>query len=287
VRCKPQAKHWPGRVKRGGPNASRASGTATASRHSGEPSSLAGLAEGTGSGASAPLQASVVTALAITRWILIRTLRSPLGWGLLCVSALAWPALQRFTPIGITTASEDGARLAYEVAFLAALVGALLGLRALESIQSVLQRAADFPRWRAELSALAVSSAGWALVACALPLFSGGMGEGRRPALLIGIGLASIHLAALGVLLLRARLPAGVRSLGLLLLAWWIPSILGTSSHLGRWTSALLDIAATLRPPPEGWSPTALAARLGPMMGLCLVAWWLTGTRDRESQSPS
>ena len=228
-----------------------------------------------------------MTALAITRWILIRTLRSPLGWGLLCVSALAWPALRHFTPIGITTASDDGARLVYEVAFLAALAGSLLGLRALEAIQTVLQRAAAGPRLRAQFVALAVSAAGWALVSCAFPLIAGGMGEGQRSGLLIGIALASLHLAALGVLLLRARLPAGVRSLGLLLLAWWIPTLLGTSSHLGSWTSALLDVAATLRPPSEGWSPTALAARLGPMMSLCLVAWWLTGNRDREPQHPT
>jgi len=245
------------------------------------------MQEGSGPEPGRSLQASVMTALAITRWILMHTLRNPLGWGLLCVNALAWPALRHFTPIGITTASEDGASLVYEVAFLAALVGALLGLGALEAIRSVLQRAAAGPRLRAQFVALAVSSSGWALVACAFPLLAGGMGEGRRFRLLVGISLACLHLAALGVLLLRARVPAGVRSLGLLLLAWWVPTLLGTSSHLGSWTSALLDVAATLRPPSEGWSPTALAARLGPMISLCLVAWWLTGNRDREPQHPT
>ena len=84
-----------------------------------------------------------MTALAITRWILARTLRSPLGWGLACVSSLAWPLLQHLTPIGITIASEDGTALVYEVAFMGALLGAILGLSALEGIRGVLQRAAS------------------------------------------------------------------------------------------------------------------------------------------------
>ncbi|MCA8980565.1 MAG: hypothetical protein H6831_11955 [Planctomycetes bacterium] len=168
-----------------------------------------------------------------------------------------------------------------------ALLGAILGLSALEGIRGVLQRAASGPRWRAEAAALGVSSAGWALLACLWPLTVGGLGEGRRGPLLLGLLLVSAHLAALGSLLLRARVPLGARSLGLLILAWWIPSLLGTSSHFERWTSALLDAAATSRPPPEGWSPTALIARLGPMMGVSLVALWLTGRRERDTTRPS
>lgn len=236
---------------------------------------------------SRSLQTSVVTALAITRWILLRIFRSPLGWGLAIVSALSWPSLQLFTPIGITTASADAAALAYEVAFLAALLGALLALHALEGIRSVLARAAAGPRWRAEFVALWVSSAGWAVLACAWPLAMGGVGEGHRRDLLLGLVLLAAHLAALGTLALRARVPVGVRSLGLLILAWWIPSLLGTSSHLERWTSALLDVAATLRPPSEGWSPTALIARLGPMMGVSCAALWLTRRRDHDTTHPS
>lgn len=228
-----------------------------------------------------------MTALAITRWILARSLRSPLAWVLLCLCAFAWPLLQRLTPIGITTASADASALAYEVAFLAALLGAVLGLRSLEGIESVLRRAASGQRWRAELTAVFVSAACWSLVACAWPLRFGGLGEGQRLALLVGLVLAAAQLAALTALLLRARVPLGVRSLGLLVLAWWIPSLLGTSSHLERWTSALLDVAATLRPPPEGWSPTALITRLGPMMGVSCAALWITGRRDRDTTQPS
>lgn len=229
------------------------------------------------------LQASAVTALVITRWILIRTLRSPLSWALLCFGGLFWPALARFTPVGITTASEDSAALVYEIAFLATLLGAVLGMHALGSIQTVLQRASPAARWRAEAVAIWTSAVCWAVLASAWPLRFGGVGEGLRLELVIALALGAAQLAALSTLLLGAQLPLAARSLGLFLLAWWIPSLLGTTTNIERWTSALLDVAANLRPPSEGWSPTALVSRLGPMIGLSAIAFLLHQRRTHET----
>ena len=220
-----------------------------------------------------------MTTLAITRWILTRTLRSPLGWALLFLGSFAWPALLQLTPIGISSGSADGAALVFEVAFLGVLLGCWRGLVALEGILPALRLVADTTRWRAQATALFVSAFGWGLLVSAWPLALGAVGEGGPARLLLGLALGAAHLAVLGLLLLNLRVPAGARSLGLLLLAWWVPAFLGTSSLAARWASATLDVAVTLRSPREGWSLAALAVRLGPILAVGLAAL-LVGARD-------
>lgn len=219
-----------------------------------------------------------MTSATIALWILLRTLRSPLGWGLFLLAALAWPLLLRWTWIGISTSESDAAALAYEFAFVGALLGAGLALAALERIAPLLRLAAARGRRHAQIAALVVSATLWALVPLAWPLVTGALGEGRIP-LLVGALLGALHLSVLGLLLLRAPVPAGTRSFVLVLLAWIVPALLDPGWAASRVLAPLLDAAGTLRPPVEGWSPAALIARLGPMMALALAAAWIDAGR--------
>ena len=228
-----------------------------------------------------------MTVLAITRWILLRTLREPLAWGLAVVGALAWPALARLAPIGISSSEGGSLALVYEVAFIALLVGGTLGLSRAARVDPLLARATPRTRLAATAAVVATSATLWALLAGLPPFLLGVLdpvGEGSGA--LLGLGLAALQLAALGAALAAAPLPAPARSLGLPLLAWWVPALLGTSL-LARWTASLLDVQATLIPPPTGWSPAALATRIGPMMGLYLAALLLAERGRTAPHTPS
>lgn len=225
-----------------------------------------------------------MTALAISRWTLLRTWRSPWTWCLLALSALAWPLLEHLTPISVSSESGDLGVLAYEFAFLGALCGATLGLSSIGAIAPVLARADAGARTTATMLAVGLPAALLALVAAAWPWMRGAVGEGG-----IGLGLllAAGRLGALGALLAALPLSASARSLLLWLLAWIVPAWVATSSLPGRWASALLDVSATLRTPPEGWSPASLLAGFGPMMGLYLAARLSASSRSAPSARPS
>ncbi len=225
-----------------------------------------------------------MTVLAICRWIGLRTLRSPWTWALAALSALSWPLLETLAPISISSESGDLVALAYEFAFLGTLCGATLGLAAVGRVAPLLQRADAGTRTAVAGLCVAASGLLLALVAAAWPLLRGAVGEGGIAA---GLLLAAAQVGALGAALSALPLSVAQRSLALWLLAWVVPAWVAPSNVPGHLACALFDVSATLRSPAEGWTPAALLARIGPMMGLYLAARLLAPPRGRRTARPT
>jgi hypothetical protein len=209
------------------------------------------------------------------RWVLGHLVRDPLIWLWGAVVMGAWPLIAALTPVGLTTANRAPAAALYDVAFMALLVGNLAGAR-------VVARGAWFlaplpPGRRIAVELVGLSAGAGAFLTAGL-LGAALVGAPLEGQLLTGCGLAHLHLAAVGLLLLRAPLGHVGRMLALPMVAWLLPALLaGTGApgpalarvfaaqaHLGTFTSTQV-----LAEDP-GWAHRG--AVLLPILGLLLAA---------------
>ena len=153
--------------------------------------------------------------------------KSPIVWVALTFALVAWPVSLNFSPLSSALSSGSARTLAYDVAFLFALAGALLSDRRLASKSWLWTRASG--------GASDVLFVLWVGLGAALPtafslapmaLFQG---VGAFPALGVAF-LACLHMAALLLLLARLGFSLPERSVGFIILALALPAALPTGA---------------------------------------------------------
>jgi hypothetical protein len=192
--------------------------------------------------------------LVLVRWVALRWACEPWKWAaFLCLVSL-WPALHAFAPFGEDPDLRGTAPGLYEIAFVAAGVGAACALDALEVQPAMAAKLGLRAGWSAEWTALAAGAAAVQAAALAVPVLAHRTAPtGLDLALCANVCLNSAWLAAVGVALLRVPMPSGARPVALLVATWIVPalvpspewsSVLGAGfvSHLGD--SASRSLAA-------------------------------------------
>ncbi|MDP6762690.1 MAG: hypothetical protein QF860_07485 [Planctomycetota bacterium] len=225
--------------------------------------------------------------VAVARWIALSTLRRPVAWAAAAACLGAWALARALGPGGGT---EVGAETLYDVAFLAALAGAVLALGSLGECAWILARAAT-PRRLGARAARRLAGAGGAaslalLVPYSLALSGAPLAAGvpLGAPLALGVLGAGAHLALVGALLLNAPLSTPSRLLALPALTWLLPALLdGEGAWWGR-LARLLDASRHLEVAAaggRGWSDGVLA-----VAALALIAWSLSVRPAATRKSP-
>lgn len=195
-------------------------------------------------------------------WGIRRLAGKPIVWLATGLIATGWVAIVALLPFAWSAPSGYGESLAYEVAFLGGLAGAVLGVDAVGEASWLLGRASPWRRQRARWAVIGTAGLLGAGAALAAPLLLGVAADPRRgTGLLLGLGVLTAQGAAL------AGLPVsrGTRSLALPLLAWVVPGVLtpvtGPPGLFTAWLDASLWIDLSRTP---GWAPCLCA--LGPIV---------------------
>lgn len=210
--------------------------------------------------------------LAIARWVAGLLIRRPLVWLWAALMAAIWPAVVRFSPLGVTTSADGAAPVVYEVAFMACLAGVLLGMAVLQRGAWFLELVEPVRRMTAELSALAAATS-VLLVAGLLPVvLLGGAGESLSGSEVPLRALVCwLHLSAVALVLLRLPLPGHARLVILPLATWVVPALLSLTGTGGELASHAFDAARALRLREEsvlgGWKASAF-----PIIGMLWAA---------------
>ena len=191
---------------------------------------------------SVPYDGSV-QAWTFVRWAprLLRT--QPLAWVALGVCFLLWLAIRTLSIYGITTNSPPSGVYIYDVAFVGSALGAALGCSILGEHAWLASQLAPSSRLRAELLALLTYVATLQATCLILPIGLVGL-----PAwsLIPRLLTTNLHWSALGLVLLRAPIPAALRPLVLWGLGWWLPALLDDSGWIASRTRWLLATARYL-----------------------------------------
>lgn len=183
---------------------------------------------------------------AVARWILTRHVTQPFFWVWLVLLVMLWPAVQLFSPLGVTSAARGNQALVYEIAFIGLLVGSSFGLDALaRGGWIVIQVAAPQRLWVEALGVL-VSALLFLVAGLAAPAVLGGLEASLLPALGMGAVLSLFHLTALALVLRRLPLPASLHAALLPLIAWALPATLGRGNRVGEIASLWLDASRHL-----------------------------------------
>lgn len=194
-------------------------------------------------------------------------LRDPLAWLWLSLSSASWPLLAAFSPLGLTTSNRNPAEALYEVAFLSGLLGASLGA-------ALLVRGSWFLSPLSTRRRLAVEATGLATSGCLFPAIALGVaalcGAPLSWGLVAGTLLSMAHLAALGLLLLRAPVGPVTAGLALPAIAWALPALLAGASPPGPGLSRVLGAAQHTSE--AAGTAAGLWPQLMPILGLVLAS---------------
>ena len=213
--------------------------------------------------------------LEIAKLLLRRCARHPIlpaVW--LCLAALPW-AVAVLGPLGPGSRSLFSPRIAYEVAFLWGLIGAVVALATLGSIDPWLETLGRTRRLRAQATTLLAC-----VLVPALPLVGSGLLPAPHPDVGGAIGRTvamAIHLVALGLVTAQVS-PGPVRSIAFLSLAWLIPALV--SVPIRGIVVPVLD--ATRHLEATSGSP-AWPAASAPILALVLMAIGVDGIRRPAS----
>lgn len=214
----------------------------------------------------------VSTQLPIARaagWLLGSALGDLAFAWILLGAILFWSLRSAAVGLGIASDSTQLGGLHYEVAFVAILAAAALGLSALGRHRWPWPALGRLQRASAELAFLFALSAATVVLAW-IPALA-------RPAH-VPWGLAAatlLHVIALAQLVSRLPMPMRLHPLLLVALVWWIPAIQGGG---GRITGQVVGFLA-----PPGGSPMQMPgpADMAPALAFGLTAWLLTPKTPR------
>jgi len=149
--------------------------------------------------------------------------KSPIVWGALGMALLAWPLSLELSPLSRTLGSGSARSLAYDIAFLFAVVGAVYSDRKMASIGWLWGRASSA---RVDALFLVVVGLGAALpAACSLAPLMVFVGLDGVPALGYSI-LTCFHMASLLLLFRRMGFSLPERSVAIIVLALALPAAL-------------------------------------------------------------
>lgn len=213
--------------------------------------------------------------LSTLRWVLGHLVRDPLIWLWAAMVVAAWPLVAALTPVGLTTANRAPAAALYNIAFIALLVGNLAGGRVLARGGWFLAPLPPSRRLAVELSGLTAGAGAFLLAG----LLGAALVGAPVPAdLVLASGLAHLHLAAVGLLLLRTPLSHTARMVALPLLVWLLPTLLAGSGGPGPALGRIFDAQAhfgtfsqaNVLAEDHGWAHRG--ASLLPILGLLLAA---------------
>jgi len=186
-----------------------------------------------------------MTLVALARWTLLEHARRAGTWATLAFLCAAWPTALTFGRLGLTTRNGPLSTHAYEIAFLAILLGVAAGIATLARGSWFLERADPLRRVAAEAGALIGSSA-LPLTAALVPalLLAPDASGAQSGAFVLALLTTVLHVGAIGLLALRLPSPPALRALLVPVLAWILPGLAGAVSagHPGSavGTSALL-----------------------------------------------
>lgn len=156
-------------------------------------------------------------------WVAKEWACEPRKWALLALVVALWPATQVFAPFGSASTPGAARDLAYEVAFVASGIGVACALDALEMLPSCAYAIGLRPSWQSEWAALLAGGSAVQLAALTFPLASMQSEMHIDFSFTAHLLVASAAFAAVGLVLLRVRMPAGMRPWSLLAVAWILP----------------------------------------------------------------
>ena len=161
--------------------------------------------------------------------------KSPVIWLALLSAVIAWPLSLEYSPLSATLGSANARDLAYDVAFVLALFGALYSSHRLSSMRWLFERApAGF---RDALWVIMIGFGAFAPSFLALVPLMVLQGTSCAPGVAT-MGLIALHMGAAILLFERLGFSMPERSLGLILLAVAVPAVLsgaaGSIAILGR-----------------------------------------------------
>lgn len=236
-------------------------------------------------------------AVQTARWVLGTLLRQPAVWLWTALMLALWPAVLALAPGGQVSGLLLDAAPIYEIAFLALLSGVVAGANAIqgESAQGDTRRRGQgrFDSWflrplsvprRLVVESVALSvGAALFLVPALLPalLLPGAAPDVRWAPLLLGSLQTHAHLSAIALLLLRTPAAPAQRALALPVLTWVLPALAPPSSAAAPYLRHLLAAGGVLsqagQAPASVPSGAAWLAGWGPIIGLGLIAWLVSG----------
>jgi hypothetical protein len=208
-----------------------------------------------------------MTPVALARWTLLEHSRRAGNWAAVALLCAAWPAAMTFGRLGLTTRNGPLSTHAYEIAFLAALVGVATGVATLARGSWFLERADPLRRVGAEAGALVGSSA-LPLAAALVPalLLAPDASGARSWGFVLAVLTTVLHVGAIGLLALRLPSPPALRALLVPVLAWILPGLAGAGlaerpgtamGHSGQLVLHVLDAARHGRLGLELWPDSA------------------------------
>ncbi|MFT7676898.1 MAG: hypothetical protein ACI8QC_000875 [Planctomycetota bacterium] len=228
-----------------------------------------------------PARAGLGGLLAIPSWVLLSLLRRPTVWIWLGLLSAFWPALVKFSELGLTTDQATPQAALYELCFVSLLVGAFVGTSLLDKHQALFLRAAPNRRLGAEALGLASACIPFLIAALAPALAYGAgthdLGFADLPARCL---LAGAHMVAVAMVLLHLPLGTTARRAILPFAVWLLPATVPPESALSPWIHRVLGIAQRLTP--DGVLNSGGGREVGDWAGwlLTTLGWvllaWLT-----------
>jgi len=218
--------------------------------------------------------------LHVANWLLARLVSHPSGWLWIALSLAAGPLVHVLAPVGVLPGAGESSRLAYQVALLAGLSGAMLALAPLADNDWLLRLTGGPRRVVAQWAGVAIGAglgSALGLLGC-MPL----LWHGETPwmPLIIALLLATLHLAALGGMVLQLPATRPARVLALPVLAWVLPSFLGSSSPIAGRLAAVLQVGRELEVLRDPSTPVLIAS-IAPIIVLGLGVLMISGLPPR------
>lgn len=215
-------------------------------------------------------------------------LASPAAWIGLASAGALWAIVLLLSPLGLTSTDRGTTALIYEIAFLVTLGGTALSLSIVDQLDWFLRFASPLARLGLRTLLLAAGGSLGLAVCGILPGLLLGDSDLPRASLLPGAALSLTHLAILGTWLSRAPIPKGLRSLLLALLAWVLPSAVGTASLLGRTLTHVFDVSRHLDPdaPADARALLLRALPLAALLGGAALLEMPVRPLDRDDMHP-
>ena len=193
--------------------------------------------------------------------------KSPVLWAGLVAATIAWPISLSFSPLATTLGSATARDVAYDVAFVLALAGALYSDKKFAAAGWLLGRASTARR-----DALSVAVVGLgALIPCLLSLAPLAIIQGVTSYPAVGtMALISLHMGALALFLRSFGFSYSERSVGMAVFALALPASFSEAA-------GPLNVIWRILDPAAGGDPGAAnllltAHHVGSIVGLALFA---------------
>jgi hypothetical protein len=217
-----------------------------------------------------------MTGLVLVRWVASGWFRQPWKWAAILVLIALWPALQVFTPFGVTSGGAQ-VGLPYELAFVAAIVGSACALDALDVLPACARTLGISTSWPAEWIAVVLATVAVQTVVLALPIAAAGLSRTDLLDVASRAGLHAAWLSGIAVALLRIRMPHGSRPIVFLLATWVLPALAPSAV----WSSALG--ASPDSPSHDVALRTIAASRVAAVSALLLAVHLVDAHRARRT----